>query len=114
MNNATLGLVLVIVGVVGIIAVAVRVALSEHHSKVSKRILETLQRTRLFRMLERRQVDVWTHVQQTKVAQIRQRIATCEACPSTSLCDSVLAGAEVRKDFSFCPNDAAIAQAKGL
>lgn len=112
MSNATLGLVLVIVGVVGIIAVTARIALSES-SKVSKRILEALQRVRLFKMLGRRRVDVQAYVQRTDAAQLRQQIATCEACPSASSCDAVLeGGAAAPKDFSFCPNDAAIAKAK--
>ena len=111
MNNYTIGvLLLVIVAVIGILAMTARVALSEN-SKVLNRIRESLRRVRMFKMLQKRQVDVQSYLQNTDVSEIRQQIATCESCPSGETCDTTLESNETAvKDFSFCPNNPAIEQ----
>ena len=111
MNYFTIGFLLVIVAVIGgIVAITARIALSEN-SKVLNRIGEALRRVRMFKMLQKRQVDVQSYLQNTDVSEIRQQIATCESCPSGETCDTTLESNETAvKDFSFCPNNPAIEQ----
>ena len=111
MDNYTIGgLLLVIVAVIGILAITARIALSEN-SKVLNRILESLRRVRMFKMLQKRQVDVQSYLQNTDVSEIRKQIATCESCPSGEICETALESNETAvKDFSFCPNNPAIEQ----
>jgi len=110
MNYFTIGFFLAIVAVIGIVAMTARIALSEN-SKVSNRIREALRRVRMFKMLQKRQVDVQSYLQDSDVSEIRQQIATCESCPSIQTCDTALESNETAiNDFSFCPNNAAIEQ----
>jgi hypothetical protein len=110
MNYFTIGFFLAIVVVIGIVAMTARIALSEN-SKVLNRIREALRRVRMFKMLQKRQVDVQSYLQNTDVSEIRQQIATCESCPSIKTCDTALESNEtVINDFSFCPNNPAIEQ----
>ena len=110
MNYYTIGFLLVIAAVIGMVAITARIALSEN-SKVLNRIRDALQRVRMFKMLQKRQVDVQSYLQNTDVSEIRQQIATCESCPSTQTCDTALESNNAAiKDFSFCPNDPAIDQ----
>ncbi len=111
-SEATIGLVLLVAVVAAVVVVTVRVARSED-SKVSNRMLEALQGAPLFRMLERSGVDALAYAQAADAILIRRQIATCESCTSARLCDTALdSGAEALADLSFCPNEAAIAQAK--
>ena len=113
MNYYTAGFLLVIVAVVGIVAMTARITLAEN-SKVLNRIRDALRRVRLFRMLQKRQVGVQSYLENTDVSEIRQQIATCESCPSGQTCETALESNETAvNDFSFCPNDAAIAQLQG-
>ena len=110
MNYITISFLLVIVAVIGIIAMTARITLSEN-SKVLNRIRDALWRVRMFKMLQKRQVNVQSYLQNTDVSEIRQQIATCESCPSTQTCDAALESNETTvKDFSFCPNNPAIEQ----
>jgi hypothetical protein len=114
MDEATIGLVLLLLVVVGIVTITSLVARSES-SKVSGRLLEAMQKVPLFRMLHRRQIDPIAYVRATDAAQIRHQIATCVSCTSTNLCDTTLNGvADSAGDISYCPNVAAIAQAKEM
>jgi len=110
MNYFMIGFLLVIVAVIGMVAMTVRIALSEN-SKVLNRIRDALRRVRMFKMLQKRQVDVQSYLQNTDVSEIRQQIATCESCPSIQTCDTALESNETAiNDFSFCPNNPAIEQ----
>ena len=110
MNYFMIGFLLVIVAVIGMVAMTVRIALSEN-SKVLNRIRDALRRVRMFKMLQKRQVDVQNYLQNTDVSEIRQQIATCESCPSIQTCDTALESNETAiNDFSFCPNNPAIEQ----
>ena len=110
MNYFMIGFLLVIVAVIGMVAMTVRIALSEN-SKVLNRIRDALRRVRMFKMLQKRQVDVQSYLQNTDVSEIRQQIANCESCPSIQTCDTALESDETAiKDFSFCPNNPAIEQ----
>lgn len=108
MSYFTIGFTLVVIAVIGLVAVTARITLSES-SKVLHRIREALQRVRLFKMLQKRRVDVQSYLQNTDVSEIRQQIATCESCTSSQTCETVLESQETAiDDFSFCPNSAAI------
>jgi len=110
MNYFMIGFLLVIVAVIGMVAITVRIALSEN-SKVLNRIRDALQRVRMFKMLQKRQVDVQSYLQNTDVSEIRQQIATCESCPSIQTCDTALeSNNTTNNDFSFCPNNPVIEQ----
>ena len=111
MNYFTIVFLLVIVVVIGgIVAITAHIALSEN-SKVLNRIRESLRRVRMFKMLQKRQVDVQSYLQNTDVSEIRKQIATCESCPSGEICETALESNETAvKDFSFCPNNPAIEQ----
>lgn len=110
MNYFTIGFLLAIVAVIGIVAMTAHIALSEN-SKVLNRIRDALRRVRLFKMLQKRQVDVQSYLQNTDVSKIRQQIATCESCPSSQSCETTLQSNDTAiNDFSFCPNNAAIEQ----
>lgn len=110
MNYSTIGFLLAIVAVIGIVAMTAHIALSEN-SKVFNRIRDALRRVRLFKMLQKRQVDVQSYLQNTDVSEIRRQIATCESCPSSESCETTLQSNDtVINDFSFCPNNAAIEQ----
>lgn len=110
MNYFTISFLLVIVAVIGILAMTARIMLSEN-SKVLNRIRDALRRVRLFKMLQKRQVDVQSYLQNTDVSEIRQQIATCESCSSSQTCETALESNETAiNDFSFCPNNAAIEQ----
>lgn len=110
MNYSTIGFLLAIVAVIGIVAMTAHIALSEN-SKVLNRIRDALRRVRLFKMLQKRQVDVQSYLQNTDVSEIRRQIATCESCPSSESCETTLQSNDtVINDFSFCPNNAAIEQ----
>lgn len=110
MNYFMIGFLLVIVAVIGMVAMTVRIALSEN-SKVLNRIRDALRRVRMFKMLQKRQVDVQSYLQNTDVSEVRQQIATCESCPSIQTCDTALESNETAiNDFSFCPNNPAIEQ----
>jgi type II secretory pathway pseudopilin PulG len=108
MSDLTIGFVLVLVAVIGLVAATARITLSAS-SKVLHRIGEALTRVRLFKMLQKRQVDVQSYLQNTDVSEIRQQIATCESCSSSQTCETALGSDETAiDDFSFCPNSAAI------
>ena len=108
MNYFTIGFFLAIVAVIGMVAMTARIALSEN-SKVSNRIREALRRVRMFKMLQKRRVDVQSYLQTTDVSEIRQHIATCGSCSSTQACETALGSQETAiNDYSFCPNSAAI------
>lgn len=108
MSYFTIGLLLVIVAVIGMVAMTVHITLSEN-SKVLNRIRDALRRVRLFKMLQKRQVDVQSYLQNTDVSQIRRQIAECESCSSVRTCETALESGETAiNDFSFCPNNAAI------
>jgi hypothetical protein len=110
MNYYTIGFLLVIAAVIGMVAITARIALSEN-SKVLNRIRDALRRVRMFKMLQKRQVDVQSYLQNTDVSEIRQQIATCESCPSIQTCDTALESNKTAiNDFSFCPNNPAIEQ----
>lgn len=111
MNYFTIGFLLVIVVAIGgIVAITAHIALSEN-SKVLNRIRDALRRVRMFKMLQKRQVDVPSYLQNTDVSEIRQQIATCESCPSVQTCDTALESNNTAiNDFSFCPNNPAIEQ----
>jgi len=111
-NEATIGLILLLTFVVGIIAITTLLARSEG-SKVSNRLFHALHEVRLFRALKRARVDPMAYVQTTDVARIREQIATCRSCAETQLCDTALEGeAAATSDFSFCPNRTTIESAK--
>lgn len=112
MSGAGLALVVALcaAAIIAVIVVTFRIAIAEN-SKVLARIRESLKGVRLFRMLERRHVDIRTYVQNTDVSEIRQQIAKCETCPSSPQCDAALNSAEEPEDYSFCPNDPAIERA---
>ena len=113
MNYVTIGFLLVIVAVIGMVAMTARITLSEN-SKVLNRIRDALRRVRLFKMLQKRQVDVQSYLQNTDVSEIRQQIATCESCSSSQTCETALGSDETAiDDLSFCPNSAAIEQLQG-
>lgn len=108
MNYVAIGFLLVIVAVIAMVAMTARITLSEN-SKVLNRIRDALRRVRLFKMLQKRQVDVQSYLQNTDVSEIRKQIATCESCSSSQRCEVALRGDETAiDDFSFCPNSAAI------
>lgn len=110
MNYFMIGFLLVIVAVIGMVAMTARIALSEN-SKVLNRIRDALQRVRMFKMLQKRQVDVQSYLQNTDVSEIRQQIETCESCPIIKTCDTALESKETAvNDFSFCPNNPSIEQ----
>jgi hypothetical protein len=110
MNYLTIAFLLVIVVTVGIVAMTARIALSEN-SKVLNRIRDALQRVRLFKMLQKRNVDVQSYLRDTDVSKIRQQIAVCDSCPSVQSCETALESKDtVVNDFSFCPNNPAIEQ----
>jgi uncharacterized protein DUF6455 len=112
MSDFTIVFALVGVAIIGLIALTARITLSES-SKVLHRIAGALQRVRLFKMLQKRQVDVQSYLQNADVSEIRQHIATCESCSSTQMCETALANQEpAADDFSFCPNSAAIERAR--
>lgn len=111
MNYVMIGFLLVIVVVIGaMVVITARIARSEN-SKVLSRISDALRRVRMFKMLQKRQVDLQSYLQNTDVSEIRKQIATCESCPSTQACDTALESKETAAgDFSFCPNNPAIEQ----
>lgn len=108
MSYVTMGFTLVVVAVIGLVAITARITLSES-SKVLRRIADALTRVRLFKMLQKRRIDVQSYLQTTDVSEIRRQIATCESCPSSQTCETALESHDIATDdFSFCPNSAAI------
>jgi type II secretory pathway pseudopilin PulG len=113
MSDLTIGFVLVLVAVIGLVAATARITLSAS-SKVLHRIGEALTRVRLFKMLQKRRVDVQSYLKTTGVSEIRQHIEACESCSSSQTCETALASDKTAiDDFSFCPNSAAIERAQG-
>ena len=111
-QSAIIGLVMLLALVAGIIAVTTRVARAES-SKVSRRLLESLQKAPLSRVLQARQIDLHDYVQSVDARLIRRQVAVCESCDSTALCESALeAGAPAGEGFTFCANNEAIERAR--
>lgn len=69
-----------------------------------------LWRTRMPRMLKRRQVDVWAYARSLSLPALKEQIAVCERCGLEDLCDRALRSRApgARSTFSFCPNRPAI------
>ncbi len=110
-SQSTIGLVMLLALVAGIILVTTRVARAES-SKVSRRLLESLQKAPLSRVLQARQIDLHDYVQSVDARLIRRQVAVCESCDSTALCEGALeAGAPAAQGFPFCANNEAIERA---
>lgn len=66
--------------------------------------LSELSRTRLYRMLLRRNVGIARYFQQTSPCQRSAQLRDCSACSNKSRCDAALASNDAA-DFSFCPSN---------
>jgi len=108
MNTVVLGYLVVAAVIIVVAVMTVRIAFTGS-AEVFNRMRERLHGVRLFRMLQRRRIDVHEYLQAVDPAEIREQIARCESCPGSAQCDTVLqspdSGAE---DYAFCPNDPAI------
>ena len=110
-SQSVIGLVMLLALVAGIILVTTRVARAES-SKVSRRLLDSLQKAPLSRVLQARQIDLREYVHSVDARLIRRQVAVCESCDSTGLCESALeAGAPAVQGFPFCANNEAIERA---
>jgi len=108
MNTLLLGYLLVAVSIIVVVVMTVRIAFTGH-AEVFNRMREQLQGVRLFRMLQRRRIDVREYLQTVDPAAIREQIARCESCPGSAQCDTVLESPDTAaNDFAFCPNDPGI------
>jgi hypothetical protein len=68
-----------------------------------------LGRSRMGRLLQRRQVDVGAYLQASPILDIEAQLARCYACEHKPLCDRALASpAPGRSRYSFCPNSPAV------
>lgn len=68
-----------------------------------------LARTRMARLLKRRQVDVGAYLRAIPVVEVKAQICQCHDCSCKALCDGALhSHAPSRSRYSFCPNTPAI------
>jgi len=92
--------------VAGVVMATLRIG-SGATSQVRDRIVGALEKVRLYRMLDKRHVDIPRFVDETDPAVIRQEIRNCEACQAIDRCDTALDN-PADDDVSFCPNADAI------
>lgn len=105
MNTIVLGYMLVAAIIIVVMVVTVRIAFTGH-AEVFNRMRDQLQGVRLFRMLQRRRIDVREYLRTVDPAEIRDQIARCESCPGSAQCDTVLdSPGTAAEDYKFCPND---------
>ena len=65
--------------------------------------------TRMWNMLEHRQVSPLAYVDNTSIGGLREQIRTCEQCQKHELCDETLGYVGHRhRNYGFCPNRRAI------
>lgn len=68
-----------------------------------------LRRSRMYRMLKRRHVDIAGYARSLPVAELKEQIQACRDCGMTNVCDRALKSrGPSRSVFSFCPNRPAI------
>jgi hypothetical protein len=70
--------------------------------------------TRMWSMLEHRQISPLAYVDQTSIGNLRAQIKTCRHCAKQDMCDETLGYVGNRhRNYGFCPNRKAMDEVAG-